>query len=56
MTPTPGPVRVSAYLSPRNNVLPTEGLRYAVLQQLVVETAEQPYSYLGPPASRRTGH
>ncbi|MBE1489963.1 glycosyl hydrolase 115 family protein [Plantactinospora soyae] len=27
---TPGPVKVSAYLSPRNNVLPTEGLRYAV--------------------------
>jgi len=25
-----GPVRVSALLSPRNNVLPTEGLRYAV--------------------------
>ncbi|MGI5161676.1 hypothetical protein [Microbispora sp. CA-102843] len=25
-----GPVKVSAYLSPRNNVLPTEGLRYAV--------------------------
>ncbi|MEU8173221.1 glycosyl hydrolase 115 family protein [Microbispora hainanensis] len=25
-----GPVTVSAYLSPRNNVLPTEGLRYAV--------------------------
>jgi hypothetical protein len=25
-----GPVKVSTYLSPRNNVLPTEGLRYAV--------------------------
>ncbi len=25
-----GPVKVSAYLSPRNNVLPAEGLRYAV--------------------------
>jgi hypothetical protein len=25
-----GPVTVSAYLSPRNNVLPTPGLRYAV--------------------------
>ncbi|MGI5151139.1 glycosyl hydrolase 115 family protein [Plantactinospora sp. CA-294935] len=113
-----GPVKVSAYLSPRNNVLPTEGLRYAVsidgaapqvvnvttstgandtsmnrqwerntsqnvnvtttthtvdapgvhtlkfwmvdptvvVQQLVVETAELPYSYLGPPESRRIGH
>ncbi|MFY1671125.1 glycosyl hydrolase 115 family protein [Plantactinospora sp. WMMB334] len=112
-----GPVKVTAYLSPRNNVLPTEGLRYAVsidgaapqtvnvttatgandtsmnrqwerntsqnvnvtttthtvdgpgvhtlkfwmvdptvvVQQLVVETAELPYSYLGPPESRRTG-
>ncbi|MEQ4304872.1 glycosyl hydrolase 115 family protein [Plantactinospora sp. B6F1] len=112
-----GPVKVSAYLSPRNNVLPTEGLRYAVsidgaapqvvnvttatgandtsmnrqwerntsqnvnvtttthpvdgpgvhtlkfwmvdptvvVQHLVVETAELPYSYLGPPESRRTG-
>jgi hypothetical protein len=27
---TSGPVKVTAYLSPRNNVLPTEGLRYAV--------------------------
>jgi hypothetical protein len=27
---TTGPVRVTAYLSPRNNVLPTQGLRYAV--------------------------
>ncbi|MBF9132464.1 glycosyl hydrolase 115 family protein [Plantactinospora sp. S1510] len=27
---TSGPVKVSAYLSPRNNVLPTDGLRYAV--------------------------
>ncbi|MEV7629041.1 glycosyl hydrolase 115 family protein [Actinoplanes sp. NPDC089786] len=27
---TTGPVRVAAYLSPRNNVLPTPGLRYAV--------------------------
>jgi hypothetical protein len=27
---TTGPVKVSALLSPRNNVLPTEGLRYAV--------------------------
>ncbi|MEE6262490.1 glycosyl hydrolase 115 family protein [Plantactinospora sonchi] len=27
---TTGPVKVLAYLSPRNNVLPTEGLRYAV--------------------------
>ncbi len=27
---TEGPVTVYAYLSPRNNVLPTEGLRYAV--------------------------
>ncbi|MDQ7904106.1 hypothetical protein RB614_06160 [Phytohabitans sp. ZYX-F-186] len=27
---TSGPVTVTAYLSPRNNVLPTEGLRYAV--------------------------
>jgi hypothetical protein len=25
-----GPVRVSAYLSPRNNVLPTDGLKYAI--------------------------
>ncbi|WP_234359333.1 glycosyl hydrolase 115 family protein [Plantactinospora sp. BC1] len=112
-----GPVKVSAYLSPRNNVLPTEGLRYAVsidgaapqivnvtaatgandtsmnrqwerntsqnvnvtttthtvdgpgvhtlkfwmvdptvvVQQLVVQTAELPYSYLGPPESRRVG-
>ncbi|MFF5296492.1 glycosyl hydrolase 115 family protein [Paractinoplanes globisporus] len=27
---TSGPVQVSAYLSPRNNVLPTDGLKYAV--------------------------
>ncbi|MET8155337.1 glycosyl hydrolase 115 family protein [Sphaerisporangium sp. NPDC005289] len=27
---TTGPVTVSAYLSPRNNVLPTDGLKYAV--------------------------
>jgi len=27
---TTGPVRVWAYLSPRNNVLPTDGLKYAV--------------------------
>jgi hypothetical protein len=27
---TTGPVKVWAYLSPRNNVLPTDGLRYAV--------------------------
>ncbi|WP_081898774.1 glycosyl hydrolase 115 family protein [Herbidospora cretacea] len=27
---TTGPVKVWAYLSPRNNVLPTEGLKYAV--------------------------
>ncbi|WP_306212877.1 glycosyl hydrolase 115 family protein [Actinoplanes sp. RD1] len=112
---TTGPVRVTAYLSPRNNVLPTPGLRYAVsldgaapqvvdvigatgsddttmnmqwarntsdninktttvhtvtrpgrhtltfhtvdptviVQRLVVETAPLPYSYLGPPSSRR---
>jgi hypothetical protein len=27
---TTGPVKVSAFLSPRNNVLPTDGLKYAV--------------------------
>jgi hypothetical protein len=27
---TTGPVKVWAYLSPRNNVLPTDGLKYAV--------------------------
>jgi hypothetical protein len=27
---SPGPVAVTAYLSPRNNVLPTDGLKYAV--------------------------
>ena len=27
---TTGPVKVWAYLSPRNNVLPTDGLRYAI--------------------------
>ena len=27
---TTGPVKVTAYLSPRNNVLPTDGLKYAV--------------------------
>jgi glycosyl hydrolase family 115 (putative glucuronidase)/glycosyl hydrolase family 115 len=110
-----GPVTVAAYLSPRNNTLPTPGLRYAVsidgatpqvvdiigatgsddttmnnqwarntsdninvtrtahtvdrpgrhtlnfwavdpsviVQRLVVETAPLPYSYLGPPSSRR---
>ncbi|MEJ1202554.1 MULTISPECIES: glycosyl hydrolase 115 family protein [unclassified Streptomyces] len=30
LTTDPGTVRVLVYLSPRNNVLPTEGLRYAV--------------------------
>jgi hypothetical protein len=113
---TSGPVRVTAYLSPRNNVRPAPGLRYAVsiddaapqtvdiiaatgaddttmnqqwarntsdninatttvhtvgrpgrhtltfhmvdptviVQRLVVETAPLPYSYLGPPESRRS--
>ena len=112
---TTGPVQVSAYLSPRNNVVPAAGLRYAVsidgetpqvvdiikatgsddgtmnpqwarntsdnvnvtttvhavdrpgrhtltfwmvdptviVQRLVVRTAPLPYSYLGPPESRR---
>jgi hypothetical protein len=112
---TTGPVKVSAYLSPRNNVFPTSGLHYAVsidgetpqvvdiihatgsddgtmnnqwarntsdninvtttvhqvdrpgrhtltfwmvdptviVQRLVVQTAPLPYSYLGPPESRR---
>jgi hypothetical protein len=112
---TTGPVRISAYLSPRNNVYPTDGLHYAVsidgetpqvvnitkatgaddgtmnnqwarntsdnvnvtttvhqvdragrhtltfwavdptviVQRLVVQTAPLPYSYLGPPESRR---
>jgi hypothetical protein len=112
---TAGPVQVSAYLSPRNNVFPTSGLHYAVsidgetpqvvdiihatgsddgtmnnqwarntsdnvnvtttvhqvdqpgrhtltfwavdptviVQRLVVRTAPLPYSYLGPPESRR---
>jgi len=27
---TPGPIDVTAYLSPRNNVFPTDGLKYAV--------------------------
>jgi Gylcosyl hydrolase family 115 C-terminal domain len=112
---TAGPVQVAAYLSPRNNVRPTDGLKYAVsidgeapqvvnvtkatgaddttmnpqwarntsdnvnvtttthtvdrpgrhtltfwmvdptviVQRLVVRTAPLPYSYLGPPESRR---
>ena len=27
---TPGPIDVTAYVSPRNNVFPTDGLKYAV--------------------------
>lgn len=56
---TTWPVRVPGYLSPRNNVLPTEGLRYAVSiddgPPQVVDTGGLRPSCLGLPESFRAG-